>query len=1192
MSGGLQPAICGYYDPFNVFPKLQDDLTKRVQLTNLHWRKTSKDSLRSIPQLPIKFLEETPKAFDNSSFPSNFSFAEVPEDQALDKAVQLLEVPYIRLMLIECDSSDTYKSKVRPLIQEWHKATIEKSNGPVDWYLIFYIPSSEASDSKSRTRVFEKLKLDFNVDEGDTDRCIKLKGTYTNPLEESESWNLLVSKLKNGVLYSLTERLSILRNGLVILESDKSKLESNLSLYFAIKEGYAKQFLSLHLFEDALSEYDHFAGIIKKFHEDAEYFRANTLDVSKAKATDLIELASSSSLFQTSQKDISLFHLKTFIFAKQFVILDSLAASATSLSISSIHISEFLRRLHDFVADILREFSSTEEQRFLVSEWSYRVIDEVFARDICIQISNMTSEQSDDNISQISERFGELLLVQRSQLIKLGQASGYNIGGILCEVSLNDESSSAEKFQVSYKPLVTTLKSYEGFEEKYLALTGDAIRHFSIAGRPRSVDALSIDVALLDYQNQNYEKAVEVFATCPEFYGSQGWQLISKSLLEVYADCLEHLDESCPYFQNEEENSLSKSSMLCKVYLDIITSVKTELGRKIFRPSYVEETFQKLQKLTPDDDIEYPARSFFDIKVVPYLLDSLNDTIAVEFEFKSPFKRDLTLKHAQISLRNEHDEVFKFESNDLVISHGTNLVKFEAKHIKLGDFKLHQFKAEIGSVTLVENFTDVKPIFIFTYSNNTLMEIANSTNINLATKSISLFLNIGASAVKSSRIRLWSKTDGFEPISGIKAVNLSRDSPLELADQDPDDLVLSTNTLEANCRYEIIIPYVISGALNPATLDLKAQMTYEIDDGERSQTVSKVLDTSFSIAVSVQDIFKNNGLYAKFSIGTADMDFPIRILSTELSENDKYEVSTSLKASPLIAFGEQPGSFFYKILKKEGVTYNESDYLTLDIRYRDLKEEMKQILNINLISALKKENLERYIGLLGLVLDGLKYDYTHYVTDKEIKIVDSLNFEKKVADAIVPELRVRLIDYLEKSILSVSVPDVNVYGLRDRHLYINVQVPTVQVVHTVEFTIEEATHHIVGDVIPAVLQISSLVNGSTDPESLPQSKKKVQFESELSTSNVYSLEILNNQDSWLINGKTKFKFEVEKTQTNKSIKIPEINVSLIPLKVGKLALPKIKIINEGVDSKDEYLMEIDYKNENETLYIVSESINE
>lgn len=1192
MSGGLQPVSCGYYDPFDVFPKLQEGLTKRVQLTNLHWRKTSKDGLRSIPQLPLKFVEEKPKIFDNSSFPVNLSIAGIPEDQVLEKAVQFLEVPYIRLMLIECDSSDTYKSQVRPLIKEWHKGTIEKSNGPVDWYLIFYIPDSESSDSKSRTKVFEKLKLDFNVDDSDTDRCIKLKATYTNPLEENESWNLLVNKLKNGVLYSLTERLSILRNELMLLENDRSKLISNLSLYFALKEGYAKQFLSVHLFEDALGEYDHLAGIIKEFHEGSEYFRANSLDVSRAKSTDLIQLASSPSLFQLDQKEISLFHLKTYVFAKQFVILDSLAAAAASLSISSIHISEFLRRLHNFVADIIREFSSTEEQRLLISEWSYRVIDEVFARDICVQISNMTTDQSDENISQISERFGELLLVQRSQLLKLGQTSGYNIGGILSEISLNDEEDSKEKFHLSYTPLVTTLQSYETFEEKYLALTGDAIKYFSIAGRPRAVDALSIDVALLDYQNKNYEKAVEVFATCPEFYGSQGWKLISKSLLEVYADCLEHLDESCSYFQNEEENSTSKSSMLCKVYLDIISSIKTDLGRKVFRPSYVDETFQKFEKLVPDDDIEYPASNLFDIKTIPYLLDSNSDTIAIEVEFKSPFQRGLTLKSAEVSLINENEEVFKFENKDLTINRGTNLVRFKAENIILGDFKFHQFKAEIGNVALVEKFTDNKPVFIFTYSNNTSIDIANSTNINLSTKSISLFLNIGDSAVKSSRVRLWSTTDGFEPITGIRAVNLSKNSPIELVDQDPDDLALSTNALEANSTYEIIIPYVINGALNPATLDLKAQMFYELESGERSQTVSKVLDTSFSIAVSVQDIFKNNGLYAKFSIGTADLDFPIRILSTQLSENDKYEVSTSLKAPPLIAFGEQPGSFFYKILKKEGVRYNESDYLTLDIRYRDLKEEMKQILRANLRAVLEKENLERYISLLGLVLDNLKYDYTHYVTDNEIKIVDSVNFDKKIADAIIPELKAKLVDYLEKSTTSVKVSDINDYGLIDRHLYINVQVPTVQVVHTVEFAIQQTTHHIVGDVIPAVLQISSFINGSTDTETLPQSKKRVQFESELSTSNVYSLEILNNQDSWLINGKTKFKFEIEKTQTNKLVKIPEINVSFIPLKVGKLALPKIKIINEGMDTKDEYLMEIDYKNENETLYIVSESINE
>lgn len=142
---------------------------------------------------------------------------------------------------------------------------------------------------------------------------------------------------------------------------------------------------------------------------------------------------------------------------------------------------------------------------------------------------------------------------------------------------------------------------------------------------------------------------------------------------------------------------------------------------------------------------------------------------------------------------------------------------------------------------------------------------------------------------------MWSKTDGFEPISGIKAFKLSDNSSIDLAEQDPENLTLSTNELEANTSYEVVIPYIISGAINTTILDLKAQISYETEHGDRSQTVAKYLDTSFSIAVSVQDIFKNTGLYAKFSIGTADIDFPIRILSTDLESNEKYEVSTLSK---------------------------------------------------------------------------------------------------------------------------------------------------------------------------------------------------------------------------------------------------------------------------------------------------------
>jgi len=1190
MSDHIQPISIGYYDPFDVYSKLQNELNTKVRLTNLHWRKSNEDSLRSIPQLPTKFVEETPKYFDNNDMEAHFRFTDIPTGAVLEKTVRLLEVPYVRLMFIECENSDTYKSKVRPLIKEWHKSCIEKSNGPVDWYLVFYVPDSDSGDNKSRTKVFEKLKLDFNATEGDTDRCIKLKAKYSNPLEENESWNLLQNKLKSGILYSFTFRLEKLHEGLVMLNKDREKKESNLMVYLSMKEGFARQFLLLNLLEDALGEYDNLSALVKSLQNDTHFFPAENLNFSQEVTTNLMDFVSTSSLFQRSEKEVSLFKLKAYLFAKQFVILDSLSDKAPSMSISSIHVSEFLRRLHAFAAEISKLFATSAVQKLSVSEWTYRLVDDVLARDVCVKISSEASEQSDSNMSQISERFGELLLLQRSQLLKLGQSSGYNICDILSDISLDDEEDEALKYQVSYEPLKKTLGSYKSFEESYSILTGEAIKHFSISGRPRTVDALSIDVALLDYQNGNYEKAAEVFATCPDFYGSQGWEFISKSLLEIFADCLEHIDQDSEFFKNDEEDSLTKNNHLCKVYLDILSSAKSNIGKKLITPKLIEDTFKKFKELIPDDDVEYPIENLFDIKPIPTLLNSSNDTLTLEVIIKSPFKRELKLKNARILLKNENEEIFTFDTKETDVNPGANKIKFVSNHIMLGQFKLYKSIAELGNVTISGEFTDAKDFLIFTYPDNLLLDIANSTNINLTTKSISIFIHTGNSSIKNSKIRLWSKTDGFEPTSDIKAVNLSTNEAIGLAESDPDNLVLSTDGLDSFASYEIIVPYIMNAGLNPEKLDLKAQISYEIEQGERSQTVTKLLDTSFSIAVSVQDIFKNTGLYAKFSIGTADIDFPIRILSTVLQSNEKYQVSTSFETPSLIAFGEQPCSSFYKIQKKQGAKYSEDDYLTLDIRYRDLKEELKQILMVHLKTELVKVGLERYIPLFKMVLDDLKYDYTHYVTSKEIKITEPIKFDKLIIDSMSSEdIKVRTINVFEQIINSLQVPDVTQYDLRDRHLYIDVQIPSVQVVHTVEFKIDQETHYVVGTAIPATLEISSFMNGT---ETSNTSKKKVQFQSEVDTKNYYSLELLTNQDSWLINGKTKFKFEVDKSQTNKLIKLPDIEISLIPIKIGKIALPKIKIINEGIESKDEYLMEVDYKNENETLYIVSEAINE
>ncbi|CCH44748.1 Transport protein particle [Wickerhamomyces ciferrii] len=1223
MSLDVQPIRIGYYDPYDVYAKLGTDLKSKVNLTNLHWRKSEKESLRSIPQLQTTFIEETPKNFDNNADGPSLKISDTSNVEALERTIRLLNTPYVRLMLIESDDIDSYKSKIRPLIREWLKSNVDGSNGPLDWYLIFYHSND---NDKNRTRVFEKLKVDFNPPERDIDRCIRLKEKYTNQLEENESWNLLNNKLKSSILHSFSSRLQQLSAAVNTLNNnngDDPSSSSSTFLKLALTEGLSRQFFQLRLFEDALTEYDYLSQTITPLEKNKDLFPEETFDFAKEPITNLLKFASIPSLFETQDQSVTLFRLRSYVFSKQFLILNALSQAAPSLSIASIHVSEFLRRLHLFIHDILKLYTKDGITDPQVSEWAYTLIDEVLQLDLCSKINTFTSDQSDENISQVSERFGELLLVQRSQFVKLGTLLGFHIGEVMNEISIDDNDNEHKaSFTLQHQELKTLFESQEIFEEHFITITSEAIRHFSISGRPRAVDALSIDIALVDYHNKNYEKAVEVLSTCPEFYQSQGWDLISNNLQEIYADCLENLNEDADFFQspkNEDGDdqqavSISKKTSLSKLYLDITSSYKLNSGRQLYEPKNVKSSFEKMEKIIPDENLIYPADNLFDISPKPFLKGDF-DRYEINIDFRSPFETELKLQNSRILLKNSNDEVFKFEKSDIILQKGITTIEFQSNDIIIGEFKFFKFITNFNNFTLVHEFDEndeqnSEP-FLITSLGNLSLKIENPTNINLTKKSISLFISTQFGSVDSTEIRLWSRTEGFEPTSDIKIMNLLEEYELSNDDSDEgyqvslkddnnsdDVLTIRTGYLRDFTDYEIIIPYINNSARNSNILDLKAQISFiDCNMESKSQTVTKILDTSCSIAVSVQDIFKKNGLFAKFSIGTADIEFPIRILSCSLQGNDKYKVSSSMKSSSFIAFGEQPGSYFFKIEKNDDVHYDSNDFLTLDITYRDLKKELKEILfekfieESNRIKSGCDNPLNEYMTFIKLIIEGLKFDFNSYILDQEIKIINFNKIDKKIINSVSPNERIKFYKLLEERLLDSNYLKIEkpfeeyVYVQCNKHLYIDVQIPSVHVIHTVELNLEPKTHYIIGDSIETNLNLKSLINKVSETSDPNQtSKKKVQFQT--SSIKTFQLEILSNQDNWLINGKTKFKFNISDKDLEK---INEFQLYLIPLKIGKLALPKIKIINDS--DKDEYLMEIDYQNENETINVVSDMIN-
>ncbi|KAH3673369.1 hypothetical protein WICMUC_003688 [Wickerhamomyces mucosus] len=1185
MSSSLPPLLAGFYDPFSIYGRLRERLEKTIQLTNLHWRKSANDSLRSIPQLPLALFEEVPRIFDNNSNSPTLNIHELSKHELINSINKVSSTPFVRLMLIKCVNMDDYRGKVRPLIEEWLKSNVVKANAPVDWYIILY--SESESDNKTQTRIYEKLRTDFNgtgISSSSTlsntvtaslntnlstnDRIMKMNETVGTKLEESEIVNVFNTRLKTGVIHSFSSRLEIMTNVLNLLFTCENEIETEFRAYVVLKEAIASLFLKVHLFEDALEGYDDISQTVLKFQMNKHIFPMRSWNSKNVQTFQ--DYTRKKTVIDSGSDELPIFNLRILLFVKQFIVLESLSEASASLSIKSIHISEFLRRLNIVISDISDLFAVTP---LAIAEWIYMVIDEILNLKVCSSLIQGISEDSETNMNEISERFGDLRLLQRKKLTELAFSQGFKLENITqtFNILLSDESYTIEDDK-----LVEVLKTQDSFEDKYIQLTEEAIKHYGMAGRPRSVDILSIDIALLDYQNKEYERAVSVLSTCPDFYQSEGWDFIGLHLLIVLIDCLENLNPEAEFFSPS-----SKNVMLAKYYLDYLRII-TENEIPVPRLNS-QNVLSKLGKLEAVE-IPYHVNGLFDLSINNTVMLSDNDEYGLIITWKNKLGFHFELKDIKLYLMSEEGEVLLFEREELLLAGSIEETELLSHDISISACNAHNLTARFNNITFLYDFGTTLDAFKFYPSPyNTTLKIETSTDFDLDQKSFSVFIETGSSDIEDVKLEYHSNLNNIYLENKAKVLTNSSLKNFGLVDFDASTVTIPS--IPKKSKYEISVPYTVTNTILTNSLDVKAKLSYVLNGVPKSQRISTILDTSLSIAVSVQDIFKNESLYAKFSIGTSESENPVYLQNVSMNGNGKFRVTKPLEPKSFVAFGKQPGSYFFKIDRILGSEVTKEEFLKLAVTYRNLRDEILSIFKEELRVRLRElSNFLNYIDL-----KAIKFDYQQFVLNS---LVDVLEYNahscfeglRSIAKRERLEI-IRIFDEVVESNFKVQSD----FTFPNRHLFINVQIPTVEVIHILELRLPEGlTYSVIGEAIPVMLSVTSKLNRTQEGiNSSEKPKKRVLFAGEDSKIKKFDFEVLSNQDSWLINGLNKFSIELDKSSDKDVFKHPDIELSLIPFRTGKLQLPKLKVTSSN-ESKSDYSMEVDYKNDSETIHIVSD----
>lgn len=220
----------------------------------------------------------------------------------------LRQTPYLKIFLLRCDDSETYKATARRQVREWVKehtppsqssSTSSKENHDAyEWMVVHVVvpdtpaasqprwSSSTTSGEKDKsglkwtrgsTTLLEKLRADFNdASKSAPDRVAQIRlskervppqmlpaaapvsspPVAESPQEQDRVWTDVIAKLKILILASFDLRVGQYEEDIRKNDAQRSFPGWNFNTFFILKEGLARGFESVGLVEDALLGYD------------------------------------------------------------------------------------------------------------------------------------------------------------------------------------------------------------------------------------------------------------------------------------------------------------------------------------------------------------------------------------------------------------------------------------------------------------------------------------------------------------------------------------------------------------------------------------------------------------------------------------------------------------------------------------------------------------------------------------------------------------------------------------------------------------------------------------------------------------------------------------------------------------------------------------------------------------------------
>ncbi|KAK7207419.1 trafficking protein particle complex subunit 10 [Myxozyma melibiosi] len=1199
-----------YYDPFGVAPHVIRDIQSRLPLRNLHWNHPPRP-LRTIATLSVNLYEDT--LADGPQAPQH----QIPG---------LLDTPYMRIILVKCEDNDTYRASVRKIIREWFTSKVASQRDSTEWMLFFFDPhsatgtSSAASSLRFKSSVFNKIKADFNTSSKE-DRCVLVK-MGLDPADDQKMWTDAMISIRDGILDAFGKRVQMYEDEVKKMEAKKTIPGWNFATFFVMKEGLALAFEHVSLLEDALIQYDELDATFMQLLQDNTITFFQTVGFNPDSTPKLLTRDSDSKVRHSIlENNISLFDFRCYLFSRQASLLLLLMSTSTSPTMTALRISQFLLRTRNFALETSKMLVSNGKNPFLVANWVYGIIQEVMDATE-VQPRVIQGGRTRD----VAEGRAELLLLARSSIEQLAARKGWyaddtgnnnfeDVSLVKDEAATTSKEEEDELLDKYLNPkLREIINNQESFMTSYMDLTDSARAFYESADRTRSVDKLRAQMAVIKYHRKEYEAAVTLIASLPQLYLHQGWELISTNLYVIYADCLFNLGRKEEYL---------------KVALQIIAS------KKIVSKDLVSELCLRVIEICADErkadaePLSFPLGSLFTTSLGRKITVSEveEDKFSVKLQVENPFDVDWPMDSISVRLAEpagmKYTVLFESNSKVLLKAGSTSELQLWTTHSVPGVYEIDNIEFKLGALVLVKDYhgseAGVLPnqrMRMYQQPGSMNVKLSTARSIRLdAPKRVTVEVHTGWNEVVRAKVTARSASSGTRIVVGDAKGAVAAEGA---ADEEEEDarkplevkgVAGAPSTVEVGAvgRESVVyltMPYVAE--VDVKELYLRVIVEFSTSSGESySVAVVRHVSISLSLAVNVQDIFKSTALFSKFSISCVGLVVPLRVLSGELVECADYTVKggRGTIGRDYVAFPKQPVTFSYRIERSASYMAPQRkkvppEPLLLKIKYRRLEDEMRhtisELVRRKIAEGEYERRLSKYQMLVELhILALMKVDLAAYGFLDRIVMGPYVRAQWESLLSIVEEAdRASLEQILEQIYTNLAREPEEVLGTLTKELVIPVEVPTVQVLFTLEllytpvaldpyapaepspmqFVFSDKVFY-VGHPIPITVRLSS--SRGWAPRNIPDI---------FSTSAIeFSYDVTASADNWLISGKKKGHFTV-------SDAVFEVELLILPLKHGNLLLPTIEV-RPSSKAHESISAEVEYKNSAESVLVLPEVSN-